>query len=599
MTIGQALASNLELGPLLETVHAEVNRLFDTTNFFIALHRAGAPEFEFALHFERGQRCPARRRELGQGMTGHILRTGKCLLFASAREGRNWLEEHRVANLGEQAGSWMGVPLVAGEIRVGVMVIQSYDLEGLYSDSDLELFTAIASQLAVAIRNAQLYQDAQQRAREMDVIAETGRNINSTLDLGAVLSRIAASVFTLLTHDSVAIFFAEAGDGIFKAAAVAGSGVEELRTVTFRFGRGILGTIAENGKAEIVDDTTKDSRAIHIPGSEPEEEGEKLMVSPFFTLDRVIGVIGVWRKASEPSFQQEDLAFLEGIGRQASVAIQNAQLYGQAKAALAEAETANRAKSSFIANMSHELRTPLNAILLFSELLLDEVKERGMDDLKDDLDRIQGAGKHLLGLIDDILDLSKIEAGHMTVYLEECDITSLMVDIAGTVEPLITRNRNHFVQTIDPLLKTVYTDHRKLRQTLFNLLGNAAKFTQDGIIQLRAARDAGCVCFQVTDTGIGMSSEQIDRIFQEFYQVEDSTARPFGGTGLGLTLCRKFVDLLGGEIRVVSKPGEGSTFTVRLPDLPLPPTECNEADRAIRDPVVSGKPCVRDPGACR
>ena len=408
----------------------------------------------------------------------------------------------------------------------------------------------------------------------MDVIAETGRDINSTLDLGAVLSRIASSVFNLLTQDSVAIYFDESGEGPFKAAAVAGSDIGELGAVTFRFGQGILGTIAENGKAEIVADTTKDTRAIHIPGSDPAEEGEKLMVAPIFTLDRVSGVIGVWRKASEPSFQKEELAFLEGIGRQASVAIRNAQLYGQAKAAQADAETANRAKSSFIANMSHELRTPLNAILLFSELLLDEVQERGMDDLKDDLHRIQGAGKHLLGLIDDILDLSKIEAGRMTVYLEECDIASLMSDIAATVEPLITRNRNRFVQDISPDLKTVFTDHQKVRQTLFNLLSNASKFTEDGTITIRVCRDPGDesrACFVVSDTGIGMTSEQMERIFHEFAQAEESTSRKYGGTGLGLTLCRKFASLLGGEILVESEPAKGSSFTLFLPRFPSPP----------------------------
>jgi signal transduction histidine kinase len=201
------------------------------------------------------------------------------------------------------------------------------------------------------------------------------------------------------------------------------------------------------------------------------------------------------------------------------------------------------------------------------------MKERGMEDLISDLGRIQGAGKHLLGLIDDVLDLSKIEAGRMTVYLEECDATSLISDIVATVRPLIARNRNRFLVDIDPELKTLYTDARKLRQTLFNLLSNASKFTQDGIIQLRVELHSDQVCFQVTDTGIGMTPAQIGRIFQEFSQAEDSTSRHFGGTGLGLTLCRKFMDLLGGEVRVDSRIGEGSTFTVSMPHQSLAPIE--------------------------
>lgn len=596
MAIGQALASSLERGPVLETVHREVNRIFDASNFFIALHRTGEPEFEFALHFEHGERRPVERRLLGLGMTGHILRTAERLLFASTQEWQDFAARNGIARLGEPPKSWMGVPLVAGEATVGVMVIQSYEAEGLYAQQDLELFSAIAAQVALTVRNARLYEDAQARAREMDVIAATGRDLNSTLDLATILGRIASGVWKLLTRDSVAIFFEEAEEGTFKTAAVAGASVEELQGVTFGLGHGILGSVAQRGKAEIIADTTQDPRALHIPGTAPEVAGDKIMVVPFFALDRVIGVIAVWRSASEPSFQPGDLAFLEGIGRQASVAIRNARLYGQAKAAQAQAEQANRAKSDFLANMSHELRTPLNAILLFSELLLEEVRERGMVDLMEDLDRIQGAGRHLLSLIDDVLDLSKIEAGRMSVFLEECDVDALLAEVSATVHPLVAKNRNRFELDIDPSLKSIYTDHRKLRQTLFNLLSNAAKFTQDGRILLRARPEGGCVLFQVVDTGIGMNPGQLGRIFQAFAQAEDSTSRLYGGTGLGLTLCRKFVDLLKGELLVESTPGEGSTFTVRLslqaplrgPNVPellhLAPSPEKEPGLACRQP---------------
>jgi signal transduction histidine kinase len=237
------------------------------------------------------------------------------------------------------------------------------------------------------------------------------------------------------------------------------------------------------------------------------------------------------------------------------------------------AEEASHAKSAFLANMSHELRTPMNAILLYSELLEEEMAERGMPEVVEDLEKIHGAGKHLLSLIDDILDLSKIEAGRMTTHIETCHIPQMLKEISFTVETLAAKNRNRFTMAIDPSIQLIQTDIKMLRQTIFNILGNASKFTQDGTINLDVrpdAQDAHFVCFTITDTGIGMNRDQVGRIFQEFTQADESTTRKFGGTGLGLTICRKYTDLLGGEIRVASRFGEGSTFTVRVPILSTP-----------------------------
>jgi len=245
------------------------------------------------------------------------------------------------------------------------------------------------------------------------------------------------------------------------------------------------------------------------------------------------------------------------------------------------AEDANRAKSTFLANMSHELRTPLNAILLYSELLEEDVRDRGLGELAPDLGKIQAAGRHLLSLIDDILDLSKIEAGRMTLFMEDCDLAVLRAEVAPTIEPLAAKNRNRFEHHLAPGAGMLRTDVRKLRQILYNLLNNASKFTQDGLITLRIGPDpeAGWVRFEVQDTGIGMTPEQAERVFQEFTQADESTTRRFGGTGLGLALCRKFTALLGGTLQLESHPGQGSTFTLRLPVHP-------EAPRATPAPAA-------------
>ena len=230
-----------------------------------------------------------------------------------------------------------------------------------------------------------------------------------------------------------------------------------------------------------------------------------------------------------------------------------------------KAEEANRSKSTFLANMSHELRTPLNAILLYSELLADEVREREIGDLLPDLNKIQSAGKHLLSLIDDILDLSKIEAGRMAVFHEECDLALLLKDIETTIQPLAARNHNQVAMTVVPPLTAIRTDVRMLRQVLYNLLNNAAKFTENGDLTLVVSVDGDFAEFQIRDTGIGMSEEQIQKVFREFTQADESTTRRFGGTGLGLALSRKLTILLGGQLTVASEPDHGSTFTLRIP----------------------------------
>ncbi len=566
--IGQALSADLELEPLLETVYREVGRLFDTTNFYIALYRAGSSEWVEVFLVERGRREEPSHHRIDSGLTGYIIRTGKPLFFPNIAGKREFLEREGVISLGEPSKSWMGVPLMARDVVVGVMAIQNYENEGAYTFADLEIFSAIASQIAVAVRNAQLYEDSERRARETLALAAIGRDISSTLELELVLGRIATSVRELLCQDSVVIFLGGEGGALFKAVAASGRQETAVQAQAFRSGQGILGAIAKNAMAEIVNDVATDSRAAGITGIEVGTQGGRLLATPLFALELVIGLIAVWRGSSEPAFDPADLVFLEGIARQASIAIRNAQLFGQSKAALGEAEFANQAKSAFLANMSHELRTPLNAILLYSELLRDEVRDRGLQEFAGDLEKIQGAGKHLLGLVDDILDLSKIEAGRMTIFLEDCDIPSMLSEIVTTIQPMMLKNRNAFRMDTDPSLRTIRTDLKKVRQTIFNLLSNAAKFTEGGTITLRVCRDpedAYFVCFTVTDTGIGMSPEQVARLFHAFAQADESTSRKYGGTGLGLALSRKFMTLLGGEIRVASRMGEGSTFTLRIP----------------------------------
>jgi PAS domain S-box-containing protein len=232
-------------------------------------------------------------------------------------------------------------------------------------------------------------------------------------------------------------------------------------------------------------------------------------------------------------------------------------------------EQANRAKSVFLANISHELRTPLNAILGYSEMLQEEAVERKLDEFGADLRKINGAGKHLLALINNILDLSKIEAGKMEMFLETFDVARMIDEVASTIRLMVKENANTLHIECAPDLGAMHADQIKVRQGLFNLLSNAAKFTHDGNITLNAGREimdgSEWIVFRVADTGIGLSPEQIVKLFQDFTQADPSTTRKFGGTGLGLALTRRFCQIMGGDVTVHSLPGKGSVFTIKLP----------------------------------
>jgi len=278
------------------------------------------------------------------------------------------------------------------------------------------------------------------------------------------------------------------------------------------------------------------------------------------------------RLDSNEDYLQLMLQFKKTIELDFQMLVRNTELQ-EASRKLEEArevaEKASNAKSVFLANMSHELRTPMNAILGYSEMLIEDAERIEQADFVSDLKKINQAGNHLLSLIDDVLDLAKIESGKMESYAEQFDVGALIDQVSETARPLMAKQKNDFRIKRDEELGEVFQDVTKLRQSLLNLLSNAAKFTHDGTVTLRSNRDSLAgeewLTFSVTDTGIGIQADKLAHIFEAFSQADSSTTRNYGGTGLGLAISRHFCQMLGGDLTVTSEFGKGSTFTIRLP----------------------------------
>ncbi|HZO33153.1 MAG TPA: ATP-binding protein, partial [Chloroflexota bacterium] len=422
---------------------------------------------------------------------------------------------------------------------------------------------------AIAIENARLFDELQTRVGELQALGEVGQMVSSSLDLQEVLTTIVAHAVELSGTDGGVIYEYDEADGALHVRATHlfdDELTEALRAAPFSMGEGAVGrAAATRAPVQIEDILAEGAYESHVREVMAKAGHRALLALPLLREERLLGGLVVSRK-SPGAYSDEIVALLQTFATQSVLAIHNAWLYQQLDAqgrALAEA---SQHKSQFLANMSHELRTPLNAIIGYSEMLQEEAEESDADAFLPDLQRINAAGKHLLGLINDILDLSKIEAGRMDLFVEAFEVGQLVRDVEAIVQPLMDKNANALVVTCPDNAGEMQADLTKVRQTLFNLLSNAAKFTDHGTITLTVQREADdCITFAVADTGIGMTEEQLGRLFEAFSQGEASTRSQYGGTGLGLAISRHFCRLMGGDLTVTSVYGQGSTFTMRLP----------------------------------
>jgi signal transduction histidine kinase/CheY-like chemotaxis protein len=408
---------------------------------------------------------------------------------------------------------------------------------------------------------------------ELRALNEVGQAVSSTLDLPTVLTSIVSHGVQLSGTDAGAIYeYDESTENFHLTAShqMEAELVGALRANPIRFGGGTVGkAAASRSPVEVVDILDEpDLGASQVRPLLRQLGYRSLLAIPLLREGQAMGGLSVYRRDAG-RFSSEVVNLLQTLATQSVLAIQNARLFREIEDKSQQLQIANQHKSDFLANMSHELRTPLNAIIGYSEMLEEEAEDLRQDAFVPDLQKIHGAGKHLLSLINNVLDLSKIEAGKMDLYLEDFAIAPMVQEIIATVKPLIEKNTNRLQIHCADGLGSMRSDLTKVRQTLFNLLSNACKFTEQGTITLAVDRERvngdEWINFSVRDSGIGMSSEQTLKLFQAFTQADTSTTRKYGGTGLGLAISQKFCQMMGGEITVESVLGQGSRFTIRIP----------------------------------
>jgi len=468
----------------------------------------------------------------------------------------------------------LATPLLREGEPVGAMVMFRTEVNP-FSEKQARLSQAFADQAVIAVENVRLFRELEERTAELTrsvgqltALGEISRAVSSTLDVETVLQTVVSRASQLAGSDGGAIYEYDDATQEFHIRATHNLDptlVAALRASPLHRGEGAMGRATETREpVQIADIQVSGAYRSHIRDTLLGAGYRALLSVPLVREDQIIGSLSLNRKTTG-EFSAEAVEVLKTFATQSSLAIQNARLFGEIEVKSRQLEAASQHKSEFLANMSHELRTPLNAIIGFSEVL----NERMFGDLNEKQDEylrdIHASGTHLLSLINDILDLSKIEAGRMELELTDFHLPSAIDSALTLVRERATRRGITLVPAVDHGVGQVRADERKVRQVLLNLLSNAIKFTPEGgRIEVRAAHEDGAVEVSVSDTGIGIAPEDQEAVFEEFRQVGSSAARQ-QGTGLGLTLCRKFIELHRGKIWVTSALGAGSTFTFRLP----------------------------------
>jgi len=560
--IGREISATLELNAVLELIAARAYEILKARDVVLRLVE---PDGNMPAVVTRGKYADVfqtRVARLGQGLTGSIAKTGIGEVVNDP------LRDPRVTRVPgmeeeERDEAMLLAPLLKGNTVIGVLVVwRTKSASGIFTQSDLDFAVGLARQAAIAISNAQLFENARARAEELTLVTNVQQSLSAELDLDAVYDMVGTRLSSIFDAQTVIVgiydyatsvvrypYFSENGKRLeLSPAPISGLAQHVIHTQQpVLFATDAAARLQELGVA---------LRTGHRPKS--------FLLVPLLVGDVVIGSLSLQNIERENAYDESHLRLLNTLASGISVAIQNARLYAAAHEAQAAAERANQAKSTFLANMSHELRTPLNAIIGFTRIV--KRKAQGVLDAKqvDNLDKVLVSAEHLLSLINTILDIAKIEAGRMDAQPAWFEIAPLVEMCMTTAQPLL-KPGVVFRKQVEAALPTLYSDPDKIKQILLNLLSNAAKFTHEGSITVHVSRADDTLAMDVTDTGIGIAPDAQAKVFEEFQQADSSTTRKYGGTGLGLSISRHLARLLGGDLTLTSELGKGSTFTLTVP----------------------------------
>jgi GAF domain-containing protein len=569
--------SPTDLRPVLEAAARNASRLCGTAN--VSLYRVEGDLMRKVAE----QGLPLTM--LGVGETRPIARTtvsGRAILdrtmihvpdHQSVEAAREYPDARRDTGI----RATIGIPLLREGMAIGVFTAYRTESRS-FSEREIALLQTFADQAAIAIENVRLFNELKARTEQLTrsvdkltALSEVSGAVSSTLDLETVLNTIVSRAAQLAGADGASIYEYDEATREFQIRAAhhyAPELVEGIRTMPIRIGEGLMGRAAERREPMQVPDIVREGAyRSHLRDLLLRMGYRALLAVPLVREDQIIGALAVNRRAPG-EFAPEVVELLKTFGTQSALAIQNARLFREVEEQGRQLAVASRHKSQFLANMSHELRTPLNAVLGYTELILDNIFGEVPEPIRDSLERSRNSGQHLLGLINDVLDLSKIEAGQLTLSLADYAMEEVVHAVVTAVEALAAEKKLALRVTVPPDLPSGRGDSRRLTQVLLNLVGNAIKFTDAGEVRVEVAAAGGALVVSVADTGPGISEADQAKIFEEFQQADSSTTRRKGGTGLGLAIAKRIVELHGGRIWVESRLGAGSTFRFTVPVRP-------------------------------